>query len=112
MAARKPHRADTAPREESAPARHEEEAPGPNGAGTNGAAAATPAETAPRPAVERAEELADRIGERVGHFAAVIGRNILQLAARAREEAEDIWAEAQEIRRRRREQQEPGEDKA
>jgi hypothetical protein len=46
----------------------------------------------------RAEELVDQFGERVGQFATLAGLRILQLAARAREEAEDIWAEAQHLR--------------
>ena len=44
------------------------------------------------PAVERAEDLVDQFGERLG---TTLGR----FAARAREELEDIWAEAQNIRR-------------
>jgi hypothetical protein len=47
----------------------------------------------------RAEEMADRLGERLSHYASVIGFKIMQWAARAREEVEDIWAEAQSIRR-------------
>jgi hypothetical protein len=50
--------------------------------------------------MQRAEELADQIGERVGHYASVIGHKLMQWAARIREEAEDIWAEAQSIRRK------------
>jgi hypothetical protein len=50
--------------------------------------------------MQRAEEMVDRIGERIGHYATVIGHEILRLGARAREEAEDIWAEAQHIRQR------------
>jgi hypothetical protein len=49
--------------------------------------------------MRRAEEMADRIGERIGHYASVAGLGILRFAARAREEIEDIWAEAQHIRR-------------
>jgi hypothetical protein len=49
--------------------------------------------------MRRAEELVDRMGERVGHCISFLGRGVLKLAARAREEAEDIWAEAQQIRR-------------
>jgi hypothetical protein len=109
MATRKSHRTDTASREETASARHPEDVSGPNGSGANGAA---PAEGAPRPVMERAEQMADRIGERIGYFASLIGRKIVQLASRTREEAEDIWAEANEIRRRRRGEQESGEDKA
>jgi hypothetical protein len=49
--------------------------------------------------MQRAEEMTDRLGERLGHFASLVGMKILRLAARFREEAEDIWAEAQHIRR-------------
>jgi hypothetical protein len=52
-----------------------------------------------RPAMERAEGLVDEWGERLGHVARQAGEQVLRLAARAREEAEDIWAEAQSIRR-------------
>jgi hypothetical protein len=53
---------------------------------------------AQRPATERAEELLDRAGEQVGRFAAVAGQEMRKFIARAREEAEDIWAEAQSKR--------------
>lgn len=46
----------------------------------------------------RAEEAVDRAGERVGHFVSATGHGLLSFVARAREEAEDIWAEAQSIR--------------
>lgn len=49
-------------------------------------------------ATERAEQLLDGVGERVGRFAAVAGRQLRKAAALAREEAEDIWAEAQQVR--------------
>jgi pyruvate/2-oxoglutarate dehydrogenase complex dihydrolipoamide acyltransferase (E2) component len=52
-----------------------------------------------RPATERAEELVDRMGESVGRFASLAGLRILKVAALAREEAEDVWAEAQSRRR-------------
>ena len=54
---------------------------------------------APSPAMRRAEELADRLGEQVSHYAALLGHKLMQFAARLREEAEDIWEEAQSIRR-------------
>jgi hypothetical protein len=41
---------------------------------------------------ERAEEMMEKVGERVGDWAS-------RALARAREEAEDIWAEAQAVRR-------------
>ena len=107
MATRRSHRSETSPREETSTG-HREDASGTNGNGSaNGAAPAT--EQGQRPVMERAEEMADRVGERLGHFASLIGRKIVQFVARAREEAEDIWAEAQEIRRRRREEQSPPE---
>ena len=52
-----------------------------------------------RAATERAEELVDRVGESVGHLASLAGWRLLRAAAFVREEAEDMWAEAQSIRR-------------
>jgi hypothetical protein len=52
-----------------------------------------------RPPKERAEEMLDHAGEQVGRFAATASHQLRKLAARAREEAEDIWAEAQSKRR-------------
>ncbi len=52
-------------------------------------------------AMMRAEELVDRLGERVGYFASLLNQRARWAAARAREEAEDIWAEAQSIRRKK-----------
>jgi hypothetical protein len=49
--------------------------------------------------MRRAEEMADRIGERIGQYASAAGLGILRFAVRAREELQDIWAEAQHLRR-------------
>jgi hypothetical protein len=49
--------------------------------------------------MRRAEELVDRMAERVGQLAGRLGHGILRLAARAREEAEDMWAEARSLSR-------------
>jgi hypothetical protein len=49
--------------------------------------------------MQRAEEMVDRLAENIGSYARWIGHQALRLAARAREEAEDIWAEADSIRR-------------
>ncbi len=59
----------------------------------------TSANAEQRPATARAENAVDQAGERVGQFAALFGRRFQVFAARAREEAEDIWAEAQSMRR-------------
>ena len=65
-------------------------------------AATTESETAgtmeQRPATARAEDVIDQAGERVGQFAVLLGHRLQVFAARAREEAEDIWAEAQSMR--------------
>src|SRR5579872_4409058 len=53
-----------------------------------------------RPATERAEELLDRAGERVGAFASTAGYQMRRWLARAREEAEDILAEARSVSQR------------
>ncbi len=51
-----------------------------------------------RPAMERAEEIVDSAGRRVGPLASLVGLNILRVAALAREAVEDAWAEAQGLR--------------
>jgi len=51
------------------------------------------------PAMERAEVLVDRLGVQLGHYLTIAGHQLRKAAALAREEAEDIWAEAQSIRR-------------
>jgi len=53
-----------------------------------------------RPATARAADAVDQAGERVGQFAALLGRRLQVLAARTREEAEDILAEARSVSRR------------
>jgi hypothetical protein len=53
--------------------------------------------------MQRAEEFVDRAAIRIRWFSESMGHELQKLAARAREEAEDIWAEAQEIRNNSRE---------
>lgn len=65
----------------------------------------TPEAPAPEKAAAsnaRAEELMDQFGERLGYFAAMLSRRTRWIVARTCEEAEDIWAEAQNIRRNKR----------
>jgi hypothetical protein len=57
------------------------------------------AASTPDPTIARAEELVDRMGERVGQWLSQLGHSTQKALARAREEAEDIWAEAQHLRR-------------
>jgi hypothetical protein len=45
--------------------------------------------------------MADRLAARVATLTATVGRGLVRLAARLREEAQDIWAEAQSIRRKK-----------
>ncbi len=59
------------------------------------------AEREEHPAMERAEKLVDRLGERTGALVSLAGLRLRKLAARAREEAEDVWAEAQSVRHRK-----------
>ena len=54
-----------------------------------------------RPAMERAEESVDRIARGAGYLVSLVGLRILKGASLAREEGEDIWAEAQSMRRER-----------
>ncbi len=55
----------------------------------------SPADQTP---VERAEEMLALMERRVGPWLSTIRFGILQRTARVREEAEDVWAEAQSIR--------------
>jgi hypothetical protein len=44
-------------------------------------------------------EGAERAGQAVGEFGSRVGRGIAAAAARVREEVEDIWADAQSVRK-------------
>ena len=50
--------------------------------------------------MKRAEEMVDWLGDRARHYTSVAGYYVLWAASRVREEAEDIWAEAQTMRRK------------
>lgn len=56
-------------------------------------------DTSGRSADERAAEIVDRMGQRLGYVASLLALRVLKAAALVREEAEDVWAEAQSIRR-------------
>lgn len=57
-------------------------------------------EAGPSPDYTRAEEMVDQMGQAIGIYASRLGRRILKGIALAREEAEDIWAEAEALRSR------------
>jgi hypothetical protein len=59
-----------------------------------------PGEGPARPATERAEQTVDRMAQAIGRLTALAGLRIRKVAALTREEAEDMWAEAQSIRQR------------
>ena len=54
--------------------------------------------------MERAERIVQQWTVRAEQVGTEIGHHVVKLFARAREEAEDIWAEAQEIRHRQEQQ--------
>ncbi len=60
---------------------------------TQGASGAVP------PAMERADELVDLASQRLDAFGKVVGHRLQTLFAYLKEEGEDIWAEAQAVRR-------------
>ena len=61
---------------------------------------ATPAEAANQPSqVDRAEQMVERVAANVSSFTAKWGRRAWSVVSRVREEAEDMWSEAQSIRR-------------
>ncbi len=53
-------------------------------------------------AKERAEVLVDRMGQRVSNWASRAGFQVQRAVARMREEVEDMWAEAENLRRENR----------
>ncbi len=53
----------------------------------------------PNETMQRAEVIVDQLGQRLGRVLSAAGQQLRKAGARAREEAEDIWAEAQSIRR-------------
>lgn len=60
--------------------------------------ASEPTGTSEPSATRRAEEMLDSMGERLGQLVSLAGPSVRKLTALAREEAEDIWAEAQHVR--------------
>jgi hypothetical protein len=54
----------------------------------------------PPPATERAEILVDQLGQKLGQWSGTAGERLRRFWARTREEGEDMWAEAQDIRHR------------
>lgn len=51
-----------------------------------------------RSRMERAEELLDQAGQTAGFFVSTLGFRMARFASLAREEAEDVWAEARNVR--------------
>lgn len=52
-----------------------------------------------QPATEKAEELVNRMGQRINRLSNLASQNVMKATAYVREEAEDVWVEAQSIRR-------------
>jgi hypothetical protein len=76
------------PSEQGAPAQSEENRQPPGDAAQRGSALPT----------ARAEALVDGVAGSIAAVASVAGRRLRKAAALAREEVEDMWAEAQQIR--------------
>lgn len=70
-----------------------------NGSHDGAAVGSANGQHTPPPQVARAEEMVDRFADGVANFTSVWGRRLFRAAARVREEAQDLWAEAQSIRR-------------
>ena len=54
------------------------------------------------PTIEKAEEMVDTMGQRFSLIGAIVGLQSQRMGARIREQFEDMWAEAQQIRHTRR----------
>jgi hypothetical protein len=51
-----------------------------------------------RSGLDRAEEMVDHLAERISALTSTWGRKFLRLSSRARESAQDFWAEVQDFR--------------
>jgi hypothetical protein len=67
----------------------------------HGSSATPQAKGTEQPVMERAEKMADSMGQRIGAWAFIVAPPIMRVTARMRENVEDIWAEAQQIRHSR-----------
>lgn len=68
----------------------------------------TPDAPTPGSATARAEAMVDGAGAQLGTLATVVSHQLRRAAALAREEAEDLWAEAQQIRTAQRREPDEG----
>jgi hypothetical protein len=66
--------------------------------GAEPSAPAANSATDDRSGLDRAEEVVDHLAERVSSLTSSWGRQFLRLSARAREAAQDFWAEVQDFR--------------
>jgi hypothetical protein len=69
----------------------------PSGTNHEGEQAGQP-EQPGQPAMEKADQLVDDMGQRMGLIAAIVSLQTRKITARVREDAEDMWAEIQQIR--------------
>src|SRR5579884_3174807 len=51
-----------------------------------------------QPAMDRADHVVDEMGQRMSLIAAIVSLQTRKITARVREDAEDMWAEIQQIR--------------
>ena len=79
--------ADAQPRQQQSPPQADGSAPQPGAAHDD------------RSGLDRAEEIVDHLAERASALTASGGRKVLWFMSRAREVAEDFWADVQDFRR-------------
>jgi hypothetical protein len=91
-ASSEPGRADAAKANQTPPKAASGPEPSPQGT-------SSPADD--RAGLDRAEELVDGIAARLSSLASSWGRKLLRLSSRARESAQDFWAEVQDFRQGR-----------
>jgi hypothetical protein len=70
-----------------------------NGTAANADATASSSTAGQSDAMKRASALADRLALQFGVVSTVVTEGLKRIASRVREEAEDLWAEAQHIRK-------------
>jgi hypothetical protein len=71
-------------------------------AGKPAASEASPGTAESKATLDRAQVLADNLGAKIAEFTVTWGWKLLKMGAVVRESVEDMWAEAQNIRRGKR----------
>jgi hypothetical protein len=69
---------------------------------TSGAKTPESADATEPSSLDRVEEMMDEVGRKVGEFTSKVGKSLFMIGSHLRENFEDVWAEANELRKKNR----------